>query len=681
MMTGTAQVKAGKLSTKSASSHRNGPIEGLRHWAELTPDSVAYEFVGLDLPAALVTYRELANRSLRAAGEISGPAQQGPVLVLYPPGLDYVVALLACMIAGVPAVPAYPPDLRGPGLDMARLSRLVSDATPTAVLVDRSLAPLLGPDTWPTAPAPRIISLNDSEKDEEHREGNCWPVLPGEDEIAIIQYTSGSTSFPRGVIVRHGDLTHNISTIINAFGLGPESRAVSWLPPYHDMGLVGGILTPLYAGFPIRLMSPLDFLKKPLFWLEHISDMRATASGGPNFAYDLCVRRALNDPPAGELDLSSWSVAFNGAEPIRWRTLTSFADRFASAGFHRRAFFPCYGLAEATLIVSGGHWDGALFQGSERSGPCEQIRHRNEPLRVGCGRTLGGLDVAITDPGSHVRLTDGKEGEVWVRGPGVTTGYWRGRDQDAFGELDGKRYLRTGDLGLLVCGELVISGRLKDVIVYRGANYHSADLEERAAMAPWARPVAAAFAVDDEAGTTVVVAIEARPGCDEPLSLAADVRSLVTAGTGLAPHVIVVVSPGSIPRTSSGKVQRWLCRDMFVSGRLDALVTVRADRGVTDREGALFGDAESLTEVICGVFAAVCGVPSCLPHTTLLELGGDSLNAAEVANVLEAALAVPVPLDLVLAAQTSAALASRLLGQTGHLPGPAGPSAKTTGSS
>jgi acyl-CoA synthetase (AMP-forming)/AMP-acid ligase II len=647
------------LGTRSEPSHQGGPVSSARRWAELTPDAVAYEFVGLDGSASSLTYRELAERSLRVASLIRGRAagpSPGPVLLLYPPGLDYVVALLACMIARVPAVPAYPPEWRGSHLDMTRLNRLIADATPTAVLADRSLTDLLGLDAWPTTPTPTIIPLN-AGPEEVNEEFHCWPEPPVEDDIAIIQYTSGSTRVPRGVIVRHGNLTHNILAIIHGFELSRESRAVSWLPPYHDMGLVGGILTPLYAGFPIRLMSPLDFLKKPVFWLEQISETQATASGGPNFAYDLCVRRASNDADANALDLSSWSVAFNGAEPVRSRTLTAFAERFAPAGFQSRAFFPCYGLAEATLIVSGGHWDGTLFAGTERlPGHEAAVRRRDEPLRVGSGRALGDSDLAIVEPGRLTRLPDGKEGEVWVRGPGVSTGYWGGDDQDSFGELDGRRYLRTGDLGFLVDGELVISGRRKDVIVYRGANYHAADIEEHAVMAPAARPVAAAFAVDGEDGTTVVVVIEARAECAEPASLAGSVRSLVAAATGLAPHVIVVTPPGGIPRTSSGKVQRWLCRDMFVSGRLDALATMRAAHNA----GSSVENPESLTELICGVFAAVCGAQSCLPHTTLFELGGDSLSAAEIASVLEGALAVPVAVDLVLVAQTSAALASRL---------------------
>jgi acyl-CoA synthetase (AMP-forming)/AMP-acid ligase II len=648
------EVRTGTASPKI------GLVDILRRRAEHTPDDVVYEFVGLHQPVGTLTYRELADRALRVARRLIGPdgdPQQEPALLLCPPGLDYVVALFACLIAGVPAVPAYPPDPLGSRSGLARLHRLIADATPTAVLMEQSLAPIFRAGPWPTACPPRMIALD---QEEESSAGHAeWPATPAGDKIAVIQYTSGSTRSPRGVVVLHGNLEHNIVAIEKAFALGPGSRAVSWLPPYHDMGLVGGILTPLHGGFPIRLMSPFDFLKQPLYWLRHISEMHATASGGPNFAYDLCVRRALDDKELLELDLSAWSVAFNGAEPVRWRTLNAFADKFAPAGFRRKAFFPCYGLAEATLIVSGGHWDGTLFRGTERAsagdwGPAASAGRPDEVPRVGCGCALGDQDLAIVDPDSGSRLADGKEGEIWIRGPGVTTGYWRCDDQAAFGELGGNRYLRTGDLGFLVDGELVISGRRKDLIIYRGVNFHPADIEEHAAMAPGLRPVAAAFAVDDESGALVVVAVEARPGSGEPVSLAADVRSRIAAATGLAPHVIVIAPPGAIPRTSSGKVQRWLCREMFLSGELDALVTVRAERSMNGGDG-VFGDAESLTTLICGVFAAACSAPSCMPHTTLFELGGDSLKAAEIASVLEGALATPVAVDVVLAAQTSSA--------------------------
>jgi acyl-CoA synthetase (AMP-forming)/AMP-acid ligase II len=644
--------------------HEPRLVELVRTRAEATPQGVAYEFVDEDGHVETLTYAELAERATGRARALlrQRPAgADGPALILYPPGLDYVVALFACLLARVPAAPAYPPDPWRPEVGLERLGRIVEDARPASVLTAPFLAPVLE-----LAGAAGLASA--AVADDGDGDGPDLPAgwLAGGMDTAVVQYTSGSTRSPRGVVVRHRNLEHNIPAIVEAFRVDEGSRGFIWLPPYHDMGLVGGILTPIWVGFPVRLMSPLDFLKRPFSWLKQMSETRATASGGPNFAYDLCVRRRPPDEDLAELDLSSWSVAFNGAEPIRWRTMKAFAEAFAPAGFRRSAFFPCYGLAEATLIVTGRHWDGTVLRGTRRE-RVEELEPgaEAEPVRVSCGPPIPGARLLAVDPDRQEPLAEGAEGEIWIHGPSVTTEYWSTGDPDVFAEWQGLPFLRTGDLGYLADGELVVTGRLKDVVVFRGVNYHAADIEQAAVSAmPGLRQIAAAFGVEKEDETLAVIVVEARPAAGEPETVAATVRTRVVEATALALHAVVVSPPGTIPRTSSGKVQRSLCREQFLSGRLEGALAYADDAaaGLLGGRGAAPGEpVEGLLELVCGVFAAVCGAERCGSDDTLFELGGDSVRAAEIAGVLEGALQVPVAVVTVLEALTPANLSRRVL--------------------
>jgi acyl-CoA synthetase (AMP-forming)/AMP-acid ligase II len=648
---------------RRAAARRARLVELLEERATASPHGVAYEFVDGDGVVQRLTYAELRARarSLAAAIVAHQKRREGearPVVLLYPPGLEYVAAVYACFLARAPAVPAYPPEPWRPDLGLPRLTRILERAGEPSVLADEQVAaglrevagvdlgPLLVPDG-----AGADVDLD---------------VLASAtgDDVAIVQYTSGSTTAPRGAAVRHRNLDHNIDAIVRSFDLGLQSRGFIWLPPYHDMGLIGGILTPLVVGFPVRLMSPLDFLKRPLAWLQQVSETQATVSGGPNFAYDLCVRRRAEDEWLHGLDLACWRVAFDGAEPIRWRTLVAFARKFEPAGFDASAFYPCYGLAEATLIVSGRHWDGTVFRGRERVAAPRLEDEQAEPLRVSSGPSLPDQELAIVEPGSGRRIGDGEEGELWIHGPSVVDGYWEGGDEDAlFGALDGRRFLRTGDLGYLVSDELVVTGRLKDVIVFRGRNYHAADLEQAAvADAPGLRPAAAAFAVEGEHEPQIVIVVEARPSAGDPDDVAAGVRARVLAATGVPLDAVVVGPPGTIPKTSSGKVQRAVCRERFRANAYEGLVVAEGGAAATGQEAA--GEAELedvLGGVAAGVFAAVCGVETCGRDQTLFEIGGDSLRAAEAAAVLEHAFGLPVPVEVVLGTLTPNELAPALL--------------------
>lgn len=600
--------------------------------AEKSPDAVAYETVDPSGGLRRLSYAQLAGRASALAGQLAG-CGEGPVLLAYPAGQDYVVAVLAGFLAGRPIIPAYPP---GPSSspDRTRLAGMVGDARPSVVVASK----------WDSALAvPTVLAVPGSEAD-----GTSWPgrLAADEQDVAIIQYTSGSTSRPRGVLVRHDSVAANTAAIAERFGITADSRGLTWLPPFHDMGLVGGLLTPLAAGIPVRVLQPGEFLKSPLWWLRQMSDSGATVSGGPNFAYDLCVRRLRTDENAlVGLDLSRWRVAFNGGESVKQRTLVEFAESFAPAGFRAEAFLPCYGLAEATLIVSAGHW----------SGPSTDPR-----AAVSCGTPVAGQQVAIVDPERGVPVGDGDEGEIWIGGPHVTPGYLSGDSTDLFGELGSARLLRTGDLGYLRAGELIVTGRAKDVIVFRGVNFHAVDVEAAAVEATdSAGGTAAAFLLDVDPALPVLV-LEVRGKPDE--ALASRVRSAVLARTGLPLDLVVLVPRRSVPRTSSGKVRRSACRDAFLTGAYDDAVASGRSRlpelvEHRTRESA----TTDLTAMICGIVAGVCDAQDCRPTDSLADLGVDSVHAAEAAAVLEDALGLTVPLETVLVAPTPRGVASGLV--------------------
>jgi len=427
------------------------------------------------------------------------------------------------------------------------------------------------------------------------------------DSLAFLQYTSGSTAAPKGVMLTHGNLLHNMRAICDAFGIIPEKdSAMFWLPFYHDMGLIGGVLAPIYCGAANTLMSPLDFLQRPIRWLQAISRYQATISGGPNFAFDLCVRKVRPEQKA-ELDLSSWRVVFNGAEPIRAGTFDRFADAFAECGFRKESFYPCYGLAEATVFVSGIerkqpplvlHLDaGALSNG--KLVPVlvqESIDQDNSEVRtlVGCGWTRTNHDVVIVDP---VELTPLKKdeggttaiGEIWVSGPSIAQGYWDLPEESErvfFATLDGEpgaRYMRTGDLGFIYEGQLFIAGRLKDLIIIDGLNHYPQDIELTVETShPALRPgCSAAFSTEVNNRERLVVVAE-MTRANKLKSLQEDNDAAIDAGTverairgavarnhDLRIQNVVLLKPGTVPKTSSGKIQRHASKQGYLEGTLD----------------------------------------------------------------------------------------------------------------
>jgi len=584
-------------------------VDLLRIRATEQPERLAFTFLvdGEDEVSEL-TYRELERQS-RAIGAILQEAV--PVgeraLLLYQPGLEYVAAFFGCLYAGVIAVPAYPPR---PNQSLLRLQAIVADAQAKVVLtassvlgnVKRQLSefPDLQALTWITTddvPAGAESSWHD-------------PALKT-DQVAFIQYTSGSTMAPKGVMLSHRNVMHNLSLIYQCFRHSPESRGMVWLPPYHDMGLIGGVLQPLYAGFPVTLMSPYAFLQRPLRWLQAITRTRATSSGGPNFAYDLCVRRITTEQLAA-LDLSSWDLAFNGAEPIRHETLEAFVRKFAPAGFRKEAFYPCYGLAEATLIVSGGVKDAApVVAGFDREALERNLvktsSNHSEGARtlVGCGQRIVDQEIAIVDPATGALCTNGKVGEIWVAGPSVAMGYWGRPDEteqtfQARILADGDDpYLRTGDVGFVHDQELFVTGRLKDLIIIRGRNYYPHDIELTVERChPHLRPGGgAAFSIDVNGAECLIVAQEVERqylrnlNAEEVIDA---IRQAIAEHYDLRVHAVALVKTGALPKTSSAKIQRHACRASFLSGGLP-IVGAWTERSL-DSEVHVAADAEEPSE-------------------------------------------------------------------------------------
>lgn len=579
-------------------------VDLLRTRAVCQPDRIACTFlVDGEHEEISLTYGSLDERARAIAARLQQLELAGQrALLLYPPGLDYIAAFFGCVYAGVVAVPAYPPDLARLDRTLPRLRAIMEDAQPAVALTTSLFVGMAGMLSRQTAQRTALQWL--ATDTITGSLANEWqdPVASST-TLAFLQYTSGSTSTPKGVMVTHGNLLHNSRLIYQSFGHTSDSCAVIWLPPYHDMGLIGGILQPIYGGFPVILMSPLDFLQRPVRWLQAISRYRATTSGGPNFAYDLCARKVTNEQRA-TLDLSSWSVAFNGAEPIHAETLDRFVTAFAPCGFRRSAFFPCYGLAEATLIISGASKTAlpviqavqvnALVQGRA------VLADSGEPgaqLMVGCGMVLGQQRVVLVDPETSIPCCPGEVGEIWVSGPSVAAGYWNRPDETeaTFGAylapIRHGPYLRTGDLGFVAHGELFVAGRRKDLIIIDGRNHYPQDIELTVEHShPALRPgCCAAFAIDNSGTERVVVAVEVdrryRPvqqpdqaaranNRDSCLPLNSQevikvIRQAVAQSYDVRIDSVALLKSGSIPKTSSGKIQRHACRAGFLAGTLD----------------------------------------------------------------------------------------------------------------
>ena len=633
-------------------------VDLLRGRALALGDKQAFCYVPGDGTAqATMTYRGLHERAMAIAAELQRRAPPGArALLLFPPGLDFIAGFFGCLYAGIVAVPIAPPGRNRfawsaePILEASQPSLVLSTARHCEKAAQSYAPARLLERPW--------IAVDEIDGDAQHR----WrdPHVEGE-EAAFLQYTSGSTSVPKGVILSHRSLLYNAELIREAFGNTPESSAVFWLPLYHDMGLIGGVIQPLYCGGACTLLPPAAFLQRPVLWLETISRKRATVSGGPNFAFELCARKVCAEDREC-LDLSSWEVAFVGAEPVRAQTLDRFSKAFAPCGFRREAFLPCYGLAEATLMVSGGPRGSAPTVISVRADAlaCHEVQDapRSDPTArslVSCGRNLPGQRIVVVDPETRCACRDGIVGEIWVRGPSVACGYYERAEATALAfrasraDTHDGQFLRTGDLGFLRNGQLFVTGRLKDLIIIRGRNFYPEDIEHTVERAydGLRAGYGAAFSVDGENEERLVIVHEVEPrrrNLDTHRAMQA-IRHAVAGDHGVEVHAIALVRAGMLAKTSSGKTRRSACRERYLSGEMEVLAEWKADLEGVDEEMAdepalprrrvvSVGEVEAwLTQRI----AARLRLPPAqvLVTTPFTEFGMSSVDATEIAAGLE----------------------------------------------
>lgn len=616
-------------------------VDVLVQRAGATPDQLAIRFVIDDNTTQTLTYRELHQRAVDTAVYLQQHVAVGArAMLLLHSGLDYVAAFFGCLYAGVIAVPAYPPESKRPR-HIGRLRSIVEDANATILL--SSSAALADVDILATHCADAILHVVDILPRAQESDW-CRPLLQ-HDSIAFLQYTSGSTSTPRGVQVSHGNIMVNERAIADSMGFEPTDVMMSWLPLFHDMGLIGCLLQCIHGGFPLILMSPQFFLARPRRWLEAITQYRATVSGGPDFAFQLCVDR-INESMLRDIDLGSLRLLFSGSEPVRPATMRAFADKFSAAGLDPNVLHPCYGLAEATLFVAGNSLRGGVraiappqpdHAGSGETGNTADI--------VCCGAVAAHHTVLIVDPVSGIELQQNAIGEIWVAGGSVAQGYWNNEEatRKTFVERSGSRYLRTGDLGFMCDQNLYVTGRLKDLIIIRGHNIYPQEIEQTVEneIEFVRKGRLAAFAVDVDGRETIGIAVEISRNVLKMLApgrLATAISEAVALQFQEPASLVLLLNPGALPKTSSGKLQRSACRAGWQQGTLDIAAAFLKGRPVScAAPSALATDAAATSvwqsEVEQDVAALWCEALDLAVVTrndSFFALGGNSLAATQL---------------------------------------------------
>lgn len=706
----------------------------LRSRAAQKAEATVYTFLAdgeIDRPNCL-TFAELDHRARAIAARLQATAAPGQrALLLYPPGLEYIEAFFGCLYGGIIAVPAYPPSRQY----LARLRAVIADAAPSLIMTTAELAAkfrdsFIGRAINTASGSASYQWLATDTLASDGAQGWQPPALTP-DDLAFLQYTSGSTGNPKGVMVSHSNLLANQAAIKRHFGHTEASTVAGWLPLYHDMGLIGNILQPLYLGSSAVLMSPLAFLAKPARWLKAISIYQAATSGGPNFAYDLCVRK-ISAEQKRDLDLSAWTLAFNGAEPVRAATMERFAQAFADSGFRRESFFPCYGLAEATLFVAGTQLQATGSMLPHKSGVEPKAKFNGKVRPVSCGFAAADHDIRIVHSETGEPCKESEIGEIWVSGPSVAQGYWNrpeesentfrarlqaslplsgaglGKESNShgFGLQSSVPFLRTGDLGFITDGQLYITGRIKDLIIIRGRNYYPQDIEQTLTERLEAlRPdCCAAFGVTLEGEESVVVVAEVtrdarRRKAFEPIIAA--MHQLLAEEWELAAIDLVLVPPGAVPKTSSGKLRRSACKQAYENGDLPVLarageqihssgrasgelIPQGAGQPEKKRYGALSQESVPEFQLLQAALKAVpqaqrgsliarfirtqasrlLGVEetALASELPLRSWGLDSLKLVEIKHAADQLLGIEAPLSLFLSDRTLAEVAAALAG-------------------
>ena len=574
--------------------HFNTLVDLFQYRADHQLEQSAYVFLqNGEIEAGRLTYSQLNQRAKAISIIISNLLEPGDrAMLLYPPGLDFIAAFLACLYSGVVAVPVTPLHPVRPEKGIGRLKAIAAKAGVKALLSIQAMARstcliidgISGLENVPTLITDRVDDAISTD----------WkmPELTGE-SLALLQFTSGSTAEPRGVMVSHSNILHNLNCLNHCQGNSGDTRSLTWLPHFHDMGLLEGLLLPTYGGFPVTIMSPAAFLQRPLRWLKAISDLGITNSGGPNFAYELCLQKIKQEQKAS-LDLHSWKIAYNGAEPIRAATLNRFIDRFAPCGFRAETFRMSYGLAESTLLVAAtsGHTPiriERLSEGSLTGGNICQTSDMGREV-VSCGKPWLDIEVAIVDGDQGNELEENQVGEIWVHSKSVAQGYWQDSNATQYtfgGKIKGNRntWLRTGDTGFMSKGELFITGRLKEIIIIRGRKLFPHDIELTVEQCHPLIPVNGVAVISLNTAEQELLVIVAEVGMrlprkGDPLEQQAqqdlemiigDIREAVAYQHEIRVSTILLCPKGAVRKTSSGKVQRFACLQDYLSGNLSPL--------------------------------------------------------------------------------------------------------------
>ena len=644
--------------------------------------------------AEQLTFKELHQSACQIGEALQEKGLSGHrILLLFLPGSDYIRAFFGCLYAGAIPVPAYPPTGTK---DLQRLEKIALDCQAGAILSNSGLLPQVTGWQRGLGVTLHLPLININQLLQAGSSSGFIPFQAQPNDVAFLQYTSGSTGHPKGVVLSHKNLLANFAQILQGFLYQnpmvewvEELRSVCWLPPFHDMGLIGGILTPIFAGAQVTLMAPMTFLRHPDVWLNSVSVQRAHISGGPNFAYEYCLQK-IADEQLQNLDLSSWKVAYNGAEPLQADVIQRFTARFASCGFDRSAFFPCYGLAEASLFVSGargGQGAGMLMadqntlQHGQFVAQSPQSPNPGQPL-VSSGRIAHGSNVQIVKPNTRLLCAEGEVGEIWVNGPSVAQGYW---GKPALSESTFKArieggpstcYLRTGDLGFQWQDELYITGRMKELIIVSGRNLYPQDIEQtvQASHEDFKHRGCAAFGMPGKGREQLIVLQEVRRKASQNLDLAlvaGMTARAVAASHGVLPTEIVLLPPNALSRTSSGKLQRVAARQRYRDGLLAPLYVWRSGGAqeppkqptVTADEDFMALDwQEELSQEVQLWVAEKLDVEAhhVSLDATFIDLGIDSIEAVELVERLQERVGRLVPVIEMLRYPTVKALIEHL---------------------
>jgi acyl-CoA synthetase (AMP-forming)/AMP-acid ligase II len=561
-------------------------VELLRYRASTQPERIAYIFLrNGETEEARLTYGELDQNARAIAAHLQSLEAKGERgLLLYPPGLDFISAFFGCLYAEVVAIPAYPPRRNQ---NLFRLQAIIADSQARFTFTNAALFPTLE-NQWAKDSELAEMQWVVTDEIDHHLSANWQEPTLEKNTLAFLQYTSGSTGTPKGVMVSHHNLLINSAFIDHVWGHDQDSVMVTWLPTFHDMGLIYGVIQPLYKGFLCYMMAPANFVERPLRWLQALSDKKATHSAAPNFAYDLCVRKIPPEKRA-TLDLSHWRMTLNGSEPVRAEVLKKFAEAFQVSGFKATALCPGYGLAEATLVVTAVSYDSPSYFYPVQANALEKNKivgatetDSNVQTLVGCGWTTIDTQIVIVNPETLKPCSPEIVGEIWVSGSTIAQGYW-GKPQETqetfqayLADTGAGPFLRTGDLGFIKDGELFVTGRLKEIILIRGRNNYPQDIELTVQNShPALRPsCGAAFTVENKGEEKLVVVQEVertwlrKVDIDE---VKRAIRKAVVQEYDLQVYAIALIRTGSLPKTSSGKIQRRGCRAKFLEGSLEIL--------------------------------------------------------------------------------------------------------------